>query len=190
MEQAEIIHKLTEQHPTCPECFRKFQSLPDHLKLGSFAVNHQLDSLPDHIKISLLLATTLTTTDDGFKPRYPTYLEPFQTKHSQNIDLSKIDALKSTGCHVPATFKEAIKTVSEIYPCGEHRLLFTSRASLIFHHITIQHRHKSLPAKNWYLQVSSLTKCKFTSWSSLFNSILWISKTSYPAVLRPATKKI
>ena len=143
MEQAELIHKLTEQHTTCPECFRKFQSLPDHLKLGSFAVNHQLDSLPDHIKISLLLATTLTPTDDGFKPRYPTYLEPFQTKLSQSIDLSMIDALKSTGCHVPATFKEAIKTVSEIYPCGEHRLLFTSRASLIFHQITIQHRHKS-----------------------------------------------
>ena len=143
MEQAEIIHKLTEQHQTCPECFRKFQSLPDHLKLGSFAAHHQLDSLPDHIKISLLLATTLTPTDDGFKPRYPTYLEPFQTNNSQNIDLSKIDALKSTGCHVPATFKEAIKTVSEIYPCGEHRLLFTSRPSLIFHHITIQHRQRS-----------------------------------------------
>ncbi len=115
MKQAEIIEKLSSgKHPRCPECFRRFQSLPDHTTLGGFAVYHQLDSLPDHVKISLLLATTIIPTDDSFKPKYSTDLEPFNTNNSQEIDVNKITALKKTGCHVPTTFKEAINTVSEI----------------------------------------------------------------------------
>lgn len=140
MEEQENLNLFVNNHsPKCETCDIRFPSLSDHTSMGSFAYRHEFDVYPDEIKFSLLLATTLVPTDEGFKPRYSDKIPMISVKASQRINPDILDKIRRTAHNVPNLFQDALATVAEVHSCGEHHLLFNSKEAVLLHHITFHH---------------------------------------------------
>ena len=133
------FNNLANTGQICGVCFQHYCNIDEHLNQGSFGANHEFDRLPKHLNTSLLLATTLQRTQNGFISRYKEDFQEIYTPTTKSITLQQIRSLRQTGKYVPLTLAGALESTVPLYNCGEHNKVFKTSASLTFHLITTKH---------------------------------------------------